>query len=257
MENKIVKILSNTRIVPEHYKLVFEDKALSGKILPGQFIHIKLSGSTDPLLRRPFSIFNIDKDRIEVLYRVIGRGTELLSGKIPGDVIDVIAPLGNTFNIPKDKETVNVLVAGGMGIAPLHALALELVRLKRKTIIFLGAKSRKFIICESELKRLGVDVRISTDDGSEGRKGFVTDELKRHLPKLKVNSKIFTCGPHIMMEEVARLAKSYGVQCEVSLEERMACGIGACMGCSVLTRSGYKNVCSDGPVFDAKEIKWQ
>lgn len=256
IKNAVVKILSNYEVAPMHYRLLFKEKALSKKILPGQFIHIKFNNTNDPMLRRPFSVFSSSGGEIEILYKVIGRGTEILSKLKEGDKLDIIAPCGNSFLMPKDKSTLNIVVAGGMGIAPMHALCLGLLEKKREMIIFLGAKSKKFLICLDELKKLKVKTHITTDDGTFGNKGLVTGELQKFLPKLKRNSVIYVCGPHVMMYYVSRLAKDYDIPCQVSLEEKMACGVGACMGCSVLTRSGYKNVCSDGPVFNSKEIVW-
>lgn len=256
MKQKIVKILSNSEIAPFHYRMAFLERTLAKKILPGQFIHVKINDSLEPFLRRPFSVFNYDNEKVEILYKVVGGGTKILSEKIAGGKLDIIGPLGNPFLIPREKDTINILVGGGMGIAPMYPLAKELAKKKRNLLVLIGAKTKKFLICINDFKKLKAEICITTDDGTFGKKGFISEELRKILPKLKSRAIIFTCGPNPMIEEISRIAKSYNIPCQVSLEEKMACGIGTCLGCAVLTKSGYKNVCSDGPVFDSRDIIW-
>jgi len=241
---------------------------------PGQFVHLRCQNSIEPLLRRPFSFHRIKGGSFEILYKVIGRGTNLLAKRRKGDTIDILGPLGNGFDIQRTSgsrgspslepsraqprgERTAILIAGGIGVAPLLALAEELTD-RRNCLVLIGAKTKKRILCAKDFKKLGVKVHLATDDGSRGYKGFVTDLLRKVL-LLTVNcelSSIYACGPKLMLKEVARIAKSFRIVAYGSLEENMACGIGACLGCAIKTRDGYKRVCKDGPVFNLQEIQW-
>jgi dihydroorotate dehydrogenase electron transfer subunit len=205
---------------------------------------------------------------IEVLYEVVGKGTESLSAAKQGEYLDVIGPLGNGFVLNAKRYPLNaILIAGGMGVAPLVALAENLAhsvqriadRKKAKTYILIGGCSKEHILCEQEFKKLGCGVMVSTEDGSKGKKGLVTDLLKDLLNAIRypLNATIYACGPAAMLKTVAKIAEAKRVPCQVSMEEHMACGVGVCLGCPVKVKNGgYKMVCKDGPVFDAKEIAW-
>lgn len=220
---------------------------------PGQFLEIKISDGYEPLLRRPFSIHRRRGKDIEIIYRIAGRGTEILSQRKVGEYLNVIGPLGNGFSILDSQPS--ILVAGGMGVAPLVFLAEKLA--KSKTLVLLGAKTKRQILCEKEFRDLGCEVKVATDDGSRGFKGKVTDLLKHLLPTLSSQlSTIYACGPKLMLKEIALISKQYNIPAQVSLEEHMACGIGACLGCVVKTKDGFKRVCKEGPVFNADEIVW-
>jgi dihydroorotate dehydrogenase electron transfer subunit len=257
------KILSNKKAGAEYFKMCVCAPEIARRAQPGQFIHLRCRNSTEPLLRRPFSFHRIHGDNFEVLYKVIGRGTNLLAKKQKGDKIDVLGPLGNGFNCQLPfigyQLPVSILVAGGMGVAPLFALAENIVHSGKKRIyVLIGATAKKHLLCEKEFRNLGVKVLTATDDGSKGHKGFVTDLLKNLLLST-VNSElatIYTCGPKPMLEAVARIARRYHIAAQGSLEENMACGVGACCGCVVETKQGYRQVCNDGPVFNLQEIKW-
>jgi dihydroorotate dehydrogenase electron transfer subunit len=199
------------------------------------------------------------------LYELKGIGTKGLSLSKPGEYLDVIGPLGNGFDFrkPLTANRKPILVAGGMGVAPLLFLAEKLVNGPwtmdhgQKPIILMGTKTKKQILCEKEFKQLGFDVKIATDDGSFGFKGKVTDLLDDFL--LTENPQpltVFSCGPRPMLKELSRIASSQNIPAQVSLEEHMACGIGACLGCVVKTTYGYKRVCKDGPVFVAQDLVW-
>ncbi len=270
MKQLEVKITENKRIAQGFYKMRLGSAYLAKNSKPGQFIEIKCSGSGEVLLRRPLGVHRILNGGIEVLYEVIGRGTELLSHKRPGDTIDVIGPLGNGFSFT--RSTVHgpqsiVLVAGGVGIAPLVALAENLAysvqriayRKNPRIYVLIGAKTGNHILCVDEFKKLGCEVLISTEDGSKGKKGLVTELLKHLLNAIRypLNATIYACGPAAMLKTVAKIAEAKRVPCQVSMEERMACGVGVCLGCPVKAKSGgYKMVCKDGPVFDSEEIIW-
>ena len=254
MKKLKAKVISNTEIAPEHYRMALASAYLARNARPGQFLNIKCGDSQTPLLRKPFSFYKIHKDTVEILYKIVGAGTNLLKEKKKGEILDVIGPLGNGFN----AESAAILVGGGHGVAPLVALAQKL-RGKRRTLAFIGARAKKHVVCENDFKRLKVRTYVSTEDGSKGYKGLITDLLVKRLTgkSLARELTIFACGPKAMLKQVARIARRARIPCQVLLEEYMACGIGTCMGCAVYTKSGYKMVCKDGPVFDAEEITWQ
>jgi dihydroorotate dehydrogenase electron transfer subunit len=252
------RILVNDKIAPEYYKMALSSPELAKTAKPGQFVHIRVTDGYEPLLRRPFSIHSIkNNDIIEILYRVVGKGTTLLSEKHVGKELDILGPLGNGFKIYKENMKI-VLIAGGAGIAPLFFLTQRLIHYSQNIIVLIGAKSKELILCEQEFKDLGTDVRIATEDGSYGYDGIVTDLLH----SLHTTSTLFyACGPSIMLQEVTDFSIKNNLPCQLSLESRMACGLGACLGCAIKVKNGsktaYKRVCKDGPVFDAKEIIWE
>ncbi len=226
---------------------------------PGQFINAKINDSFEPLLRRPFGIHKVNGVKISIMYKVIGKGTRLLSMKKPGEGLDIIGPLGRGFDLSRQaiKGRSAILVAGGMGVAPLLFLAAKLKKLKIKTLVLLGASDRENICCEPDFKNLGCRVKISTDDGSKGFEGYVSALLEKELSAVSRQPlTVYACGPHPMLKEVARICREKNIPAGVSLEEHMSCGFGACLGCAVNTKEGYKRVCKEGPVFDAREIVW-
>ncbi len=226
---------------------------------PGQFVNIKVSKNVVPLLRRPFSINRVNKDTgtFDILFQVIGHGTRLLSEFKEGDKIDCLGPLGNHFSYPRDSSNC-VILAGGLGIAPLEFLAQELLELGNKVQLFWGNRSRdQFEACQANFEN--VDCQFSTDDGSWGFKGTVTKLFETTINNRSDNhSSIYACGPAAMLREVQKIAERKNITCQISLENMMACGFGVCMGCNVNSTSpkhNFKYVCTDGPVFDAREIK--
>lgn len=234
---------------------------LSQKALPGNFCHLKVGKGYSPLLRRAFSFHWVEKEKncFELLFKVVGPGTELLSWKNPGEKIDLLAPLGNSFSFPEREEKV-VLLAGGMGIAPIFYLSNFLLKRRsnpEKIVLFYGVKKEEELILLDELCSLGIELHIATEDGSAGYKGMITSlfyqELKEKRVKFK-RTKFYACGPNPMLKEVSSLSRRLNLNCEISLENHMPCGIGACLGCAVKTVDGYKRVCKDGPVFDAREV---
>ena len=266
MKQLSVKILENKKVAQGFYKMRLGSAYLAKNSKPGQFVEIKCSDGDEVLLRRPLGVHRILNGGIEVLYEVIGKGTELLSRKRPGDTIDVIGPLGNGFFVKrntKHEKRTTILVAGGVGVAPFVALAENLRRNKYDVTVMIGAKTKSRILCEDEFKLFGCEVKITTEDGSKGHKGFVTDLLRTTNNERRTT--IYACGPVAMLKTVAKIAEAKRVPCQVSMEERMACGVGVCLGCPVRVRTNneqrttndeYKMVCKDGPVFDAKEIAW-
>jgi len=251
-------ILYNKKVQGDYFHLVFESLKIAGKALPGQFLNIRIGVGNEPLLRRPFSIHRVKGRKVEILYEVIGQGTKILSQRKTGEFLDIIGPLGNGFNytLHAARYTLPILVAGGMGVAPLMFLAEKLN--KRKTLILIGAKTKNHILCEKDFKKLGCEVKIASDDGSHGFKGYVSELLKNELyAKRYTLNAIYACGPRPMLKEISLISKQRNMEAQISLEEHMACGIGACLGCVIGTTKGYKRVCKDGPVFNAEEIIWE
>ena len=269
MKQLVAKIVENKKIAQEFYKMRIELSYLGKSSKPGQFVEVRCSDENGPLLRRPFGIHRISKNGIEILYEVVGKGTELLSKKRPGDIIDIIGPLGNGFTLSRPPALGSrppVLIAGGIGVAPLLALAEKIGAKRKGSYIIIGAKDARGVLCEKQFSDLGCFVMVSTEDGSRGHKGYATDILKHLLKVINCQSSgIYACGPRPMLKAVANIARLLNIPCQVSMEERMACGVGVCLGCPVKVKPvpgprspvpEYKMVCKDGPVFDAKEIAW-
>jgi dihydroorotate dehydrogenase electron transfer subunit len=260
-----VKIISNARIALCYYRLVLDAPLISGSASPGNFLMVKVaegheaSGETGPLLRRPLSVHKLGgkaSNRVELLYEVVGAGTRILSLKKAGEQVDIIGPLGNGFSVEAQaKKTSIVLVAGGIGVAPLVFLAQRLKGFKVTALI--GARTRSQILCAEDLKKLGCDVRIATDDGTYGFRGRVTGLLEKFLAGAADKKHVlYGCGPKPMLKAITDLSRRHGLPAQISLESHMACGIGACLGCVVQTRRGYERVCKEGPVFDAGDLIW-
>jgi len=264
-EKKIIEaqILRNEEIVPGTYEMEVGSSWLGAKGQPGQFVNVKVAeDTTDPLLRIPLGIHKLRPEGISLLYKVAGKGTEILSRRSKGEWISILGPLGTGFNVKAGAGTSApaIIVAGGHGIAPLFALAEQFVLQKKETVFFMGAKTQQDIVCVEALRGNGVTVNISTDDGSCGEKGTITAILEKYIHQNKEKNMtgggIYSCGPLAMIKEVARIARDAGIPAEVTRDEYMACGIGACRGCAVETTEGIKMACTDGPVFDAAILKW-
>lgn len=242
------KILKNKLIAKHTYELIFQSHDIAKNISCGQFIHIRITDTTSPLLRRPISIAGVnDSGSCKIIYKVVGKGTQLLSQKKPGEYLDILGPLGHGF--PTDiQDKKPVIMGGGVGTAPLLFLAQQIPAGRA----FVGFATKDEIFGIETLKTAGFDTKIYTDDGTYGKKGYPTDELEKHIDK---DSIIFACGPTPLLKKVKNIAKTKNIPTYISLEERMACGVGACLGCSVKTPDGgYKKTCSDGPVFSADGI---
>ena len=279
MFKEICKILDNTQVAPGHYALKLDSARIAGLARPGQFVQVLCSSATDPLLPRPFSFLTATDKYFSLLYQTVGKGTRMLSGLKKGGSFCVVGPLGNGFTADirrRADKIINTvyLVGGGVGIPPLYHLAEHFLKqgdLAAENIhVMLGARNRAYLLCEREFKKLGVILSVATDDGSKGKKGFVTTLLEEALKKANpVRTRIFTCGPTPMLKAVSAGAKRNGVSCEVSVEVPMACGFGACLGCAIKItgkreegrgeRVGfrYAMACCEGPVFQAKDILWE
>lgn len=247
------KIARNRPINKDHFilDLVCEEKL--PPILPGQFTEVKVNNSTSTFLRRPLSIHDVDYENniISLLIQKKGEGTHKLAELKPDDTLNMVYPLGNSFTLVQHKKA--LLVGGGCGIAPLRYLAKELVKQNTQVTVLMGGKTAAHIM-EAEAYQSFGELLVTTEDGSLGKKGFVI-----HHPiwwdKKPDFDWIYTCGPDPMMKAIAKLAHKYQIPCEVSLEQTMACGIGACLCCVVETTQGHKCSCTEGPVFDYTELK--
>jgi dihydroorotate dehydrogenase electron transfer subunit len=247
-------------ITDDIYRLYFKAEDICREARSGQFVHIRIGSGIDPLLRRPFSIHRIQRKQkcVEILYRVVGRGTEIMSYMGNGHSLDVMGPLGKGFAIDH-KSRDAVIVAGGMGIAPVFFLIDELLALNKSITLFWGVRSGNEIIDHSDLIKKGIRVLISTEDGSAGAKGMITGLLHEKMADIVSRKSLqgFVCGPHEMLNAVQKIALETDFNWQASLEENMACGIGVCQGCAVSNIKNTKNmVCCDGPVFNLKEISF-
>ncbi len=247
-----VRIHSVRHINHNNYIITLQDNFIAQHARPGQFLNIRVWESTVPLLRRPFSIYRVEDEFIEILFQIVGVGSDCLAKKRAGDVINVAGPLGNSFS--QQRSSPALLVAGGVGIAPMPFLTNHLKRQGREIVTFVGARSKEYLVT-NYLENLF----IATDDGSAGLHGNVVDLLKEVLPKEKYSSPyIYACGPTGMLRAVQQFASEFNIPGEASLEGEMACGIGLCQGCPVETADGdkkYKLVCHDGTVFNFTSIR--
>ncbi len=261
------RLVRNTCAGPNLYMASFEAPALARSIGPGQFAHMGIPGMEANILRRPFSVFSANEREgtIDILYQVVGKGTAHLAaidpaGALAGD-FSLMGPIGRGWAVP-DGASRALLVGGGVGAAPLFMLARRLKERGVPTTVVLGAQTHAALVCETSYLSLfdEADVRCATDDGSYGRAGFCTPLVDEALDAAEAEGSpygyVAVCGPEPLMRIVAGQAASHGVPCEVSMERRMACGIGACLSCVCEMTSGKRRACVDGPVFDAEEVVW-
>ena len=247
-------VISNIRINSRCTLLKLKSTDGLPVIKPGQFVQVRVDGSSTAFLRRPFSVHFVDKQNNEIwlLIQIIGKGTERLSELKKNDVVNVLLPLGNGFTIPDKGQYTCLLVGGGVGIAPLLYLGQQLVENGHKTTFLIGARTKQDLYQLDLLAAYG-SVFTTTEDGSAGEKGFVTNHS---LLTSAYFSKLYVCGPKPMMKAVARYAIEKNMECEVSLENTMACGLGVCLCCVENTKSGNVCVCKDGPVFNVNKLLW-
>ena len=244
MKQGIFKIIENTPLTESVYKMVLSGDT-SAITECGQFINIKLAGK---YLRRPISVCDCDGGTVTILYKVVGGGTEQMAQMQVGETLDVLTGLGNGYDTSLSGNS-PVLVGGGVGVPPLYMLAKKLIREGKTVSVILGFNTKNEIFYEDEFKALGATVYVTTVDGSYGTKGFVTDALK------DIDySYFYSCGPEPMLKALYKASNTSG---QLSFEERMGCGFGACMGCSCKTITGYKRICKDGPIMLKEEILWE
>lgn len=250
-----VRVVRNERVAEAVGLLVLEAPQIAASVQPGQFVHLRISEGTDYLLRRPFSVHGTADGRIEILYQVLGRGTRAMSLIEPGAALDAIGPLGHGWDIP-DGIAHALLVAGGLGAAPLAMLAERLAERGVAVTVAQGAPNAERLVSRDRFESVARLVEVSTDDGSAGTRGYVTALSERLINGTDAPDVVYVCGPEVMARAVAAQAAAAGVRCQISLERLMACGIGACLSCVVTTKDGRKRACVDGPVFDAEEVCW-
>jgi dihydroorotate dehydrogenase electron transfer subunit len=249
------KVTDNRPLNAKTYLITVEPLTRTTEPIPGQFYMIGAVNSLDPLLKRPFSYFRKTAETIQFLYAVKGKGTLHMKSLKAGSEIQVIGPLGSGYPIPRRRFT-PLLIAGGIGIASLFSLA---ECCARKPYLIYGARCKNDLLILNELEKLGSELTTCTDDCSFGREGKVTDILTSLLSSPSSGGRsfmLYACGPKPMLAAVSEIAVANGIKGYVSLEENMACGFGACLGCAVQTIRGYKRVCKEGPVFPIEEIVW-
>ena len=242
MKQSIFKILSNTPLTSTVYRMVLQGDT-SAITAPGQFVNIQLSGR---FLRRPISVCDYDGSTLTILYKVVGGGTAQMAAMEEGQTLDILTGLGNGYDLSVSGAH-PVLLGGGVGVPPLYRLAKDLLAQGKTVSVVLGFNTASEVFYADEFRALGCDVTVTTVDGSYGTKGFVTDALPENY------TYFYTCGPEPMLKAVYRATRTSG---QMSFEERMGCGFGACMGCSCKTLTGYKRICKDGPVMRKEEIAW-
>lgn len=237
----IFTVKSQRQLCRAVYEMILEGD--TSKITkPGQFVEIKLP---ELYLRRPISVCDVNGDKLTLIYKVLGKGTQQMTDLADGSKLDFLCGLGNGFKLLPHKDS--VLVGGGVGVPPMYLLCKRLIENGIKPCVVMGFASAEDVFYKEEFEKLGVDVKVATNDGSLGTKGFVTTILDT----MKFDA-LYACGPIPMLKALTK----YNAECQLSLEERMGCGFGACMGCSIQTANGYKRVCKDGPVFYKEELLW-
>ena len=253
------KILENVCLKGLYRRIVFSAPEIALKARPGQFVHVQIPALRDRILRRPFSISGYDPElgTLTVTYKVVGSGTEVLAKLSPGEICDIMGPQGNGYPMPSAEET-PIIVAGGYGSAATLPLAL---RSPAKGVLLLGARSTADLILYEEYEKAGFDVRISTQDGSLGHKGLVTELLDPALADAKVTPVVYACGPTPMLMALGKMCVERGVRCYLSLDQHMCCGVGACFACVVKMKDEsspdgwrYSRTCKEGPVYLAEEV---
>lgn len=245
-DTQLCPLLEKKEIAPGMFDFTLSCPSLAGIAKAGQFAHVAVPCKT---LRRPISICDATDTTIRLVFEVRGEGTELLSAIKKGEMVDILAPLGNGFTIPKDKKV--VFVGGGIGVPPMLFSAKQ----AENPIAIIGFRNKDAMILEEDLKKVCEKVYVTTDDGSYGIHGFVTLPLAEIIDDVDL---VCACGPTPMLKSIAQIAKEHGKECQISLEERMGCGVGACLVCACKTitdgKEGYAHVCRKGPVFNAEEV---
>lgn len=251
------EIVRSEKLSDDIYRFTVNMVDIAADSKPGQFVMVRVSEGLDPLLRRPFSIHQVAKGGlVQILFKVVGRGTRALANLQPGQQLDMLGPLGRGFIY--DSTGQHYLIGGGIGIAPLLFLAKKMLKeVEPSTIrVLLGAATGgELEVLGEDFASLGIDVQLATDDGSLGKEGLVTELMTSLQPG---EGTVYACGPYPMLRAVAGICRDKGWGCQVSLETIMACGLAACLGCAVLRgeMNGYVHVCKDGPVFNAEEVAW-
>ena len=249
-------LIENRQLNHDNFLLKLKAEIPLSGILPGQFVNVEVKNSSEIFLRRPFSVLDVDyaTNTLSLLIKILGRGSKTLTQSRVGDYLSVIFPLGKAFSMPAGNERV-LLIGGGSGVAPMLFLAKTCGLKPEQLHVLLGARTKDDHIDVQDYLQFG-HFYYTSEDGSLGEKGYVTDHPV-FTENLKQFDRIYTCGPDSMMKAIAKVAYIQGVSCEVSLENLMACGFGVCLCCVEDTKEGHKCVCTDGPVFNINDLKWQ
>ena len=262
-----VPIIEMESLAGQYVRLTFENSDFAADCKPGQFLTVLTTTLPTPLLRRPFGVHDVKGDKVRILFKIVGPGTSLLAGYEPGENIDVLGPLGNGFSIP-DKPGDFLLVAGGIGIAPIYYLAKSLMQNPgNKVRLFFGGATKADLPTLELFESLDIQIAVTTEDGSYGEKGLVTTPLLLALENgFEHPAQIMACGPPPLLKAVSRIAEKFHTPAQVSLENIMACGVGSCLGCVCEVtecsrdhskQTSYQRVCAEGPVFDSSAITWK
>ncbi|MGN0301835.1 MAG: dihydroorotate dehydrogenase electron transfer subunit [Anaerotardibacter sp.] len=250
-------ITANISLTDRLYLVTLHSEALPVCVLPGNFVHMRIPGMDNHILRRPFSVYHVNEEKKEltILYQVVGFGSQHLTTLSEGTEVDLLGPIGNPWTLPEEGKRA-LIVAGGVGAAPLYLHTKELIENNYDVTVIMGAQTKEALAClplYTEL--LGKEPLIATDDGTYGREGFVTSLVEEEVAKGGYDY-CAICGPEPMMRIVSQITLNAGVDTYISLEKRMACGIGACLSCVVPTDEGNKRACIDGPIFNAQKVVW-
>ncbi len=250
-------VQTNRPIARDFYEMVFNWDPAANIPLPGQFFTLRVTGQSVPLLRRPFAFSGYDPQAgsVSVIYQRRGTATQILAGKRRGDTLDVIGPLGNTF-LPPESDELPIIIAGGVGIGPMLFWTDRLIHDGFKPLFVFGARSKDLVLQIDSFS--AVDPKVCTDDGSLGFHGTTIDYLHQIDNQKLTKAVMYGCGPNPMLKACHQFAQEHGIMCQVSMEQVMACGVGACMGCviKVVREPGYARVCKEGPIFDSKDVIW-
>ncbi|MEA3465378.1 MAG: dihydroorotate dehydrogenase electron transfer subunit [Thermodesulfobacteriota bacterium] len=271
MKNLKTIVLHNSQIAPGYYRMMILAPGYPQQAAAGQFVMLRIQPQAQPLLRRPFGVFRTgtlpaecselpEREFVELVYKVVGTGTTMMSTLQSGDPVELLGPLGEGFTVAA-KTTNHLLVGGGIGMVPLYMLAQQLCQRGDSVRLLMGGRTREDVLCITEFERLGVETYVSTDDGSLGEEGLVTAVLERKLRRFP-DASVYACGPMPMLDAVRTICHAAQVPLQVSLEALMACGVGACLGCVVPgcehsdDKPDYLCTCRQGPVFNADALAW-
>jgi dihydroorotate dehydrogenase electron transfer subunit len=255
------KILNHTLLAPDTWLLRLHCPEIASAAKPGQFVMASVNSSDEipsPILKRALAVYSADDNNFSLLIRIAGDGTRKICQIAPGNSLNLVGPLGNGFNLDRGRKKQNIITAGGSGIASVYMLARGLQKRGEDVTLVYGGKSTSDLAGLSDFQALNIPVHTATEDGSAGYRGLVTGALEQVLDGLEGKPfNIYTCGPNPMMKAVCALAANKSMPCQISVEIKMACGFGVCLGCAVKTTKGNRLACSHGPVFDASEFIWE
>lgn len=257
----LAELVKKEQLKPDIFKFSVKAPNIVKNSKPGNFIEIRVTDQTEPFLRRPISIYNLDRENgiLEFIFQVKGKGTKILAQREIGSQIDIVGPIGyGTFQYENYENL--AIIGGGIGVFPLYELAKCAKQANKNVTTYLGFRSKDFVVLENEFKEVSNKFVLTTDDGSYAEKGFAINYLKKDIEEGKIDS-IYACGPLPMLKAVQKLVLEKDIPCQISLEEKMACGLGVCLGCAVKTAKSpkeapeYWHVCKAGPVFNAKDVE--